>query len=140
MRNAEILYIRLKGETSQMKKYKVWWLSIRRIKQINRALNIKLYKWQKEYIFGNGEYHDKARFGRCNGKTLANVLKFLFSSGPHVVFDRHCLMFNESDLYLFAREDAETMSRLRLFMSEVLRIYKILEAAGVRTTRKIIFR
>jgi hypothetical protein len=123
-----------------MKKYKVWWLSLRLIKQINRALNITLYKWQKKYIFGNGEYHDEARFGRYNGKTLANVLKFLFSSGPHVVFDRHCLVFDESDLYLFAREDAGTISRLRFFTLEVLRIYKILEAAGVHMTRKIIFR
>lgn len=123
-----------------MKKYKVWWLSLRLIKQINRALNIKLYKWQINYIFGNGEYHDEVRFGRCNGKTLANVLKFLFSSGPHVVFDRHRLMFDKSDLYLFAREDAGTMSRLRVFALEVLRIYKILEAAGVHMTRQIIIK
>ena len=123
-----------------MKKYKAWWLSLRLIKQINRALNITLYKWQKKYIFGNGEYHDEARFGRCNGKTLANVLKFLFSSGPHVIFHRQCLVFDKSILYQFAREDAETMPRLRLFALEVLRISKTLEAAGVHMTRKIIFR
>lgn len=109
------------------------------VELINRALKIKLSEWQINYIFENGIYHDEKNYGRRNGKTLANVLKFLFSSGLPVTYCQRLHTFQPPDFSEFMREDAKTPIRTRFFIDEILRVYKALDEAGVKVPRKINF-
>ena len=49
------------------------------VNAIEVALGLKLYDWQKAYMFGCGGYLAP---GRQTGKTLAWILKILLSEGP----------------------------------------------------------
>lgn len=109
----------------------------RTVKKINNALNIKLYNWQIDYIFNNGEYHDESRYGRCNGKTLANILKLLFSDGGDISFYVQEKAFDDWELYRFAQEDDFTYRRQRFFSEETLRVYKKLSTVKGLKIRKI---
>lgn len=109
------------------------------VELINRALKIKLSEWQINYIFENGIYHDEKNYGRRNGKTLANVLKFLFSSGLPVTYCQELHTFQPPDFSEFMREDTKTPIRTRIFIDEILRVYKALDEAGVKVPRKINF-
>ena len=51
-------------------------IKIRRtVKLVNRALNIKLTDWQIDFIFNNRPYPLQVACTRCNGKTLAHILR-----------------------------------------------------------------
>lgn len=49
------------------------------ISLIERALNIKLYNGQKEYLLNDGTYW--YNFGRASGKTLVYCIKLALSDG-----------------------------------------------------------
>lgn len=109
------------------------------VKQINTALKISLKKWQINYIFRDGNYHSQLSHGRCNGKTLANVIKLCLSEGEPMIFRRNaecpCEHFCE-----YAKEDTTTPARRRYFVQETIRIYTKLEAETDLPLRQIIFR
>ena len=54
-----------------LKRFRVW----RATRKINRALNIKLYDWQKDFIFYNEPIPTEIQNRRCQGKTLAHMIK-----------------------------------------------------------------
>lgn len=108
------------------------------VKRINKALEIKLYEWQINFIFGNGEYKNEYQYGRRNGKTLANALKLCLSSGPPLIYDKRTGLFLSGNPEAIAKEDAVTRMRYRHFCAEVLRIYKTLDEAGGIPLREII--
>ena len=55
------------------------WLNIKiTVLKVNKALNIKLTKFQIDYIFYNKPYK---KIGRRTGKTLAYILKILLNDG-----------------------------------------------------------
>lgn len=110
------------------------------VKQINAALGIKLHKWQVDYIFRQGQYKNEAMYGRRNGKTLANVLKYLFSDGPELIYRKTADPYDGNELRMYAKEDGESPWRLRFFTQEVVRVYITLKKAGVDIPRKIIFK
>lgn len=109
------------------------------VKKINKALSISLYDWQIDYIFNKGLYHSECDYGRGNGKTLANVLKFLFSKGDIVLIDYRAKCFHNANewLYNYAIEDNTTERRKRFFVEEVLRVYGILSNIKGLKIRKI---
>lgn len=108
------------------------------VKRINKALNIKLYEWQIRFIFGDGEYQSEYLYGRRNGKTLANALKLILSSGPPLIYDKRSGLFITGNIEAYAKEDAQTRRRYRCFCDEVLKIYKTLDEAGGIPLREII--
>lgn len=108
------------------------------VKRINKALNIKLYEWQIHFIFGDGEYRGEYLYGHRNGKTLANALKLILSSGPPLIYDKRSGLFITGSIEAYAKEDAQTRIRYRYFCDEVLKIYKALDEAGGIPLRKII--
>ena len=100
----------------------------RTVKKINKALSISLYDWQIDYIFNNGEYHGEYSYGRCNGKTLANILNLLLSDGKPIQIKKNSRQFtNEcSYLYGYAKEDDISYIRRRFFVNELLKTYNSL--------------
>lgn len=108
------------------------------VKRINKALNIKLYEWQIRFIFADGEYQGEYLYGRRNGKTLANALKLILSSGPPLIYDKRSGLFITGGIEAYAKEDAQTRIRYRYFCDEVLKIYKTLDEAGGIPLREII--
>ena len=58
------------------------------IEQIENALDIKFYDWQKDYLLDIPRVLDMRMTGRCTGKTLAYIIKLLFSEDePLRVYD-----------------------------------------------------
>lgn len=114
-----------------------YFLRMRTVKRINKALSISLYDWQIRYIFNDGDYYNEFEYGRYNGKTLANVLKFLLSGNEVVTIDRRTMKFYEQWAYKFAREDNGSEGRKRIFVQEVLRIYNKLKSAKDLKIRKL---
>lgn len=108
------------------------------VKRINKALNIKLYKWQINFIFADGEYQSEYLYGRRNGKSLANALKLCLSSGPPLIYDNRSDLFITNGIEAYAKEDAQPRIRYRFFCNEVLRIHKALDEAGGIPLREII--
>lgn len=51
-------------------------LGNKHFEKINKALGFELYQWQIDYIRGDSDYIPS---GRCNGKTLAFVLRQLLN-------------------------------------------------------------
>lgn len=98
----------------------------RTIKKINKALSISLYDWQINYIFNNGSYCGENGFNRGNGKTLANVLKLLFSEGDTICICLSQKEFFDRDFYYYAREDNTNKLRRRFFVDEVIKVYSAL--------------
>ena len=60
---------------------------------INKALGIELYDWQKAYIRGD---IDRVVGGRCNGNTLAFVLRQLLNYEGRVPFSKNYSKFYET--------------------------------------------
>lgn len=108
------------------------------VKRINKALNIKLYEWQINFIFGDGEYWDEHSHGRANGKTLANALKLCLSSGPPLIYDKRLRVFVDGDVKEYAKEDAKTRLRYKFFCDEILKTHKALDETGGIPLREII--
>ena len=64
------------------------------IKAIEVALRIKLYDWQKAYIFGMSGY---VMPGRVTGRTTAYILKLLLSKGPPLHLYKNDVLMNICD-------------------------------------------
>lgn len=54
------------------------------IKRIEKAIKIKLYPWQKEYIKGSRPLGEEILCQRANGKTLAYIIRTLLNHGGNV--------------------------------------------------------
>ena len=62
-----------------LKRFRVW----RATRKINRALNIELYDWQKDFIFYNEPIPTEIQNRRCQGKTLAHMIKLCIADSSY---------------------------------------------------------
>ena len=111
------------------------------LKEIERALDIKFYEWQRNYLLGIPMILDMRMTGRCTGKTLAYIIKKLYEKDEPLYLTNIRETLSESDWWCMARslEDAKRHGRYDgFFRGELRNIYEELNRKGL-TTRKVIF-
>lgn len=99
---------------------------------IEKALDIKLYEYQKDYLKCNKPFPDEIRKGRGNGKTLIYIVRILITPGDPI---------SVNDIRLFS----DTPYYVRLngaysnwFTREFIKTYVALRNGNVKT-RQLIF-
>lgn len=104
----------------------------RTIRKINRALGVKLYDWQIAFIFEGRPYSAEIGNGRCNGKTLAHVLRACLKTDVNIPEPIIIRRSYQTDTFVFewAGEDAKPIMRARFFIHELRDIYNRLQ--GIR--------
>ncbi len=118
-------------------------------RKVEKAIGLKLYKWQKDYIFNGKRIPDEVMGKRCNGKTTAAILRLLLSDGKPVI--ANCWGTVNSDwcgtdmdniknhTHYWAPPDERRNARILMwFNKELHRIQMILNENGVKT-RTIIY-
>lgn len=58
-----------------IKRFILWLRRKKIVKRINKALKVKLKKWQIAFIFYGASIPAEIQKERCNGKTLAHILR-----------------------------------------------------------------
>jgi len=102
-----------------------------KIRRFEKALNIKLYKWQKRYICQGGlrVYGEQRRTGR----TTAYILRLLIDvKAPPLFIYENPTQYADSYENGYPRSGGGSLYA-RFFTSELRRINKILNSAGVKT-------
>ncbi|MCM1322851.1 MAG: hypothetical protein NC218_01560 [Acetobacter sp.] len=115
------------------------------VRKINKALNIKLYKWQIQYIFGKESFMPNYR---ASGRTTAHILRLCFSKGPAMVFQSRGIQgspisgFDQTDYYVTGLDlDNVQYGSYRVWCAhELERIYHILQSKTKLHLRQIEFR
>ena len=90
------------------------------MKQVEKALDIKLYRWQKDLILFDITYSGEVSHTRRAGKTLANCIRLCLSEGEPIVARGNFITLR--DLYAltcYAVEDAATHTRTMYFIKEL---------------------
>ena len=102
-----------------------------KIRRFEKALNIKLYKWQKRYICREGLWIYGEQ--RQTGRTTAYILKLLIDvKAPPLVIYENPKQYADSYENGYPRSGGGYVYA-RFFTSELRRINKILNSAGVKT-------
>lgn len=111
----------------------------RTIRKVEQALGLKLYDWQKAFIFYDKPYGFEVSYARRTGKTLAHCLRLCLSEGEPIVAALTSPVITENEFLRYLGEDGSTVNRLRIFIDELRRIYNKLLEAGNIDLREIIF-
>lgn len=100
--------------------------------RIGRALNIKLREWQINYILDIPMVLDMRITGRGTGKTLAYVIKLLFSNDyPIKAYDRNVIGLLSDDYHNISEMGYRDTHYDRWFRDYLLTIYETLKSAGI---------
>lgn len=115
------------------------------VKRVNRALKIKLTDWQIGYIFHGQPYSDEIYNARCNGKTLAHILRICLKTDAKTPEPLEVYIHsyeNESDVVIFslAGEDRKTSHRRDFFKRELYKTYMELKKYPKIKLRNIEFK
>lgn len=106
------------------------------IKEIERALGIELYEWQRLYII-TGIWQPPE--GRVQGRTLAYILRLLLdNSKPLLLYDPAEVRAYADNSFMDRQYRQVPQYYVSWFRHELIGIYKRLRAAGVQT-REVIF-
>lgn len=92
------------------------------LEQVEKALNIKLYDWQKAYILD--KYYDPAAAARrASGKTLAYIIKRLLTPMPFAISKKELEHYSDG-----------SGKRYNVYFKKwALEINEKLTAAGIKT-------
>ena len=102
-----------------------------KIRRIEKALNIKLYKWQKQYICGRCSWIYGEQ--RQTGRTTAYILRLLIDvNSPPLVIYENPSRYADSYENGYPRSGGGYVYT-RFFIGELHRINKILNSAGIKT-------
>lgn len=124
------------------------------ILRINKALGIRLYLWQIDYIFFDKEIPSDVLNKRVTGETTARILKILLSKGNPLFVPKSVTYLPELNSFTFHvgrdvkwyrhRDYSELKEYLgtdiryyRFFCMELKDFYKKLTASGIKT--RVIF-
>lgn len=115
-------------------------MNIDLLNSIEKALDIKLYEWQRKYLLEEPMLLDMRITGRATGKTLVWVIKQLFESRePLDLSDKTGIMKSsdwwccEVDIYR-----ARSHPYAGWYKNYVKKIYQTLNDKGIQT-REVIF-
>lgn len=112
------------------------------VKKVNRALGVRLKKWQIDFIFENRPYSAEIATERCNGKTLAYILRICLKNDLPLyepIFMKRTRADTKLMLRRYTGEDGATERRMHYFLYELRYIYEKLSAAGGIELRDIRF-
>lgn len=100
-----------------------------KIKFIESTFSIRLFDWQKDFIFYDVPYDRAIRFARCAEKTFARCLKICFSDGEplHIRIGRS---YCAAEIIEMIGEDISSPQRLDLFIRELKETYEKLMQEG----------
>lgn len=112
----------------------------RTVAKVNKALDIKLNKWQINYIFNDGRCPDY--YTRRTGKTLANILKTIIifnkDTKPIIIDDRSLIEDTKEGAKISSCEDGLWMHRRRIFINELLKTQATLKNVKGLKVREIV--
>ncbi len=106
---------------------------------IEDVFNIKLFDWQKDFIFYDEPYDRAISFARCAGKTFARCLKICFSDGEPIYIYKNQYHRLDKRFLEMVGEDTVTPERFILFISELKNTYEKLVQEGTPWLREIHF-
>jgi hypothetical protein len=96
------------------------------LERVGRALNIKLYEWQVNYILDIPMVLDMRITGRGTGKTLAYIIKLLFSNEtPIEAYDMKLMWILCDDCHC-------GLYYAKWFCGYLLDVHKCLTSAGIK--------
>lgn len=105
------------------------------VKKVNKALMIKLHKWQIDFIFDGKPYSEEVKNERCNGKTTAHILRICLKA-TNADIKNLLREGNDSYLYIaksefeklkpFAGDDNSANRRMVFFLYYMQDIYNML--------------
>lgn len=101
---------------------------------LEKALDIKLTKWQKDYIFKGKLYAENIANTRANGKTTAHCLRVCFSKGNTLYATP-----SNPEIMSYMGEDVAYLRRRNIFIYELRKIYAKLQNAKIKGLRDIRF-
>lgn len=117
------------------------------VKRVNRALNIELTGWQINYIFYDRLYPAEISTARCNGKTLAHILRVCLKTDVQIAHEPIIIHFRllsqyetRSFLIRNAGEDRANFNRMRFFLHELRDTYDRLSKVKRLKLRDIQFK
>ena len=105
-----------------------------KVKRLEKALSIKLTKWQKDYIFKGKRYAEDIANTRANGKTTAHCLRVCFSRGNTLYATP-----NNPEIMSYMGEDVAYLRRRDFFIYELRKMYEKLQNAKIKGLRDIRF-
>lgn len=114
----------------------------RTVERIENILNIELTTWQIEFIFFNVPYGGIINVSRCQGKTLAHILKLCLTPGEKINLSKGLRGASDSTKLLLGGamgEDSCQLTRADVFTHSLEKIYKQLKEAGGIYLREIEF-
>lgn len=112
----------------------------RTIRKVEQALGLKLYDWQKAFIFYNKPYNYYVSGYRGTGKTLAHCLRLCLSEGEPIVATLTPPVIAKNEFLQYLGEDGSTIHRSKFFIDELRKVYNKLLEAGNIDLREITFR
>ena len=112
----------------------------RTIRKVEQALGLKLYDWQKAFIFYDKPYGFEVSYARRTGKTLAHCLRLCLSEGEPIVAALTPPVIAKNEFLQYLGEDGSTIHRSKFFIDELWQVYNKLLAAGNIDLREITFR
>ncbi len=97
------------------------------VHKINKGLGIKLYRWQKRYIFGRSNFIPA---GRGNGKTLAHILRTCLSRGPVIFLGDYSFSSDLTDYFAagLSEERVPYKKYCRWYETEFYNVYSCLKS------------
>ena len=102
------------------------------IEKIEKALDIKFYDWQKDYLLDIPRVLDMRMTGRCTGKTLAYIIKLLFTKDEPLRAYEFKEMEECSDWYCVTnRVDRKETHYTQWFRRFLIDIYTELREKGL---------
>ena len=112
----------------------------RTIKKVEQALGLKLYDWQKAFIFYNKPYNYYVSGYRGTGKTLAHCLRLCLSEGEPIIAALTPPTRAKNEFLRYLGEDGCSIHRSQFFINELRQVYNKLLAAGNIDLREITFK
>lgn len=112
----------------------------RTIRKVEQALGLKLYDWQKAFIFHDKPYGLEVSAYRRTGKTLAHCLRLCLSEGEPIIATLSPSVGMGNEFLLYLGEDGCSKSRSKFFIDDLQRVYNKLREAGNIDLREITFR
>lgn len=112
----------------------------RTIRKVEQALGLKLYDWQKAFIFYNKPYNYYVSGCRETGKTLAHCLRLCLSEGEPIIAALTPPTRAKNEFLRYLGEDGCSIYRSQFFINELRQVYNKLLAAGNIDLREITFK
>jgi hypothetical protein len=106
--------------------------------RVEKVLNIKLKDWQKNYILGIPMVLDMRITGRATGKTLAYIIKLLFTDDKPIKVYNLDEIYNLSDWYSVFEKRPSDNYYTKWFRTYLLDTHHTLQLAGI-DTRPVVF-